>query len=295
MKRKARSRELDEKWTVEKPHKLLAFLYEMMPNRSRNTVKGILSRGQVVINGKVSTQFDDPLHPGDVVQIHSRVATETVKLSGLRILFEDDDLIVVEKDAGLLTVASKNERQMTAYRQLADYVKSVDPRNRIFIVHRLDRDTSGVMIFAKTKEMQQTLQNDWHNIVPERAYIALVEGNVKKDGTITTWLKENKAFVVYSSFRPNDGQKAVTHYKVLKKNRHNSLLEVHLETGRKNQIRVHMQDLKHPIVGDRKYGAKTRPIGRLGLHAHKISFTHPVTGKALTFESKVPASFLKTF
>ncbi len=295
MKRKARSRELDEKWTVETPHKLLAFLYERIPNRSRNTVKGILSRGQVVINGKASTQFDDPLHPGDVVQIHSRVATETVKLSGIRILFEDDDLLVIEKDAGLLTVASKNERHITAYRQLMDYVKTVDPRNRVFIVHRLDRDTSGVMIFAKNKDVQQTLQNDWHNIVPERAYTALVEGSVRKDGTITTWLKENKAFVVYSSYRPNDGQKAVTHYKVLKKNRHNSLLEVRLETGRKNQIRVHMQDLKHPIVGDRKYGAETRPLGRLGLHAHKISLTHPVTGKALSFESKVPAAFLKLF
>lgn len=295
MKRKAKSRELDGQWRVESPSQLLAFLFEKMPNKSRNTVKGILSRGQVTINGNVSTQFNDTLKPDDLIKIHSRVATETVKLSGLRILFEDDDLIVIEKDAGLLTIATKNEKQLTVYRQLMDYVKTVQPNNRIFIVHRLDRDTSGIMIFAKSKEVQQTLQNNWHELVPERAYIALVEGAVKKDGTITSWLKENSAFIVYSSPKPNDGQKAVTHYKVLKKNRNNSLLEVHLETGRKNQIRVHMQDLRHPIVGDKKYGSQTRPIGRLGLHAYKIAFTHPVTNEALAFESKIPSSFLKLF
>lgn len=295
MTRKARSRELDGEWQVQSASPLLAFLFEMMPTKSRNTVKGVLSRGQVTINGKVSTQFNDSLQPGDTIKIHSRVSDETVKLSGVRILFEDDDLIVIEKEAGLLTIASKNEKHLTAYRQLMDYVKTAHPNNRVFIVHRLDRDTSGIMIFAKNKEVQQTLQNNWHELVPERAYIALVEGTVKKDGIITSWLKENSAFIVYSSPKPNDGQKAITHYKVLKNNRHNSLLEVHLETGRKNQIRVHMQDLKHPIVGDKKYGSETRPIGRLGLHAHKIVFTHPVTHESLTFESKIPPAFLKLF
>lgn len=295
MKRRARSRELDGEWTVKEPGELLAFLYSALSNRSRNAVKSVLSRGQVVVNGKVSTKFNQSLRPGDHVQIHSRVASESVKLSGIQILFEDDDIIVIEKDAGLLTVATKNERHSTAYRQLMDYVKSVHPNNRIFIVHRLDRDTSGIMIFAKSKDVQQKLQNNWHDIVPKRAYVALVEGSLKKGGTMTTWLKENRAFIVYSSFKPNDGQKAVTHYNVMKTSRQYSLVEVHLETGRKNQIRVHMQDLGHPIVGDKKYGAKTRPIGRLGLHAHKIAFTHPTTGEFLTFESKVPASFLKLF
>lgn len=295
MKRKARSRELDGEWVVQSPSQLLAFLYEMMPEKSRNTVKGILSRGQVTINDKSSTQFNDALQLGDIVKVHARVATESVKLSGIRIVHEDDDILVIEKEAGLLTIASKHEKHVTAYRQLMDYTKTVHPNNRIFIVHRLDRDTSGLMIFAKSKEVQQKLQSNWHEIVPERAYTALVEGAVRKDGTITSWLKENKAFIVYSSPRPNDGQKAVTHYKVLKKNRQNSLLEVHLETGRKNQIRVHMQDLRHPIVGDKKYGAKTRPIGRLGLHAHRIAFTHPTTDEFLTFESKIPTSFTKIF
>lgn len=296
MHKKGRSQELDGKWTVQQESELLAFLFNKMSNKSRNAVKGILTRGQVVVNGKATTQHNFNLSQGDTVQIHTRVADETVKLAGLRILFEDDHLIVIEKDAGLLTIATNHEKQKTAYYQLMDYVKSINPSYRIFIVHRLDRDTSGVMIFAKSKKVQQLLQDNWHSIVPERAYIALVEGAVQKTaGTIESWLKENKAFVMYSSQRPNDGQKAITHYKVLKKNKRNSLVEVHLETGRKNQIRVHMQDLRHPIVGDKKYGATTKPIGRLGLHAHKIAFTHPITNKSLTFESKIPKQFLTLF
>lgn len=296
MQKKGRSRELDGKWTVQAEAKLLPFLFEKMHNKSRNAVKGILTRGQVVVNDKSITQHNFQLKQGDTVQIHTRVADESVKLSGLRILFEDEHLIVIEKDAGLLTIATNREKQKTAYYQLMDYVKSINPSYRVFIVHRLDRDTSGVMIFAKSKNVQQLLQENWHSIVPKRAYIALVEGSVQKNaGTITSWLKENRAFIMYSSQRPNDGQKAVTHYKVLKRNKKNSLLEVHLDTGRKNQIRVHMQDLHHPIVGDKKYGATTKPIGRLGLHAHKIAFTHPITNKSLAFESKIPKQFLTLF
>lgn len=296
MQKKGRSRELDGKWTVQEEAKLLPFLFEKMHNKSRNAVKGILTRGQVVVNDKSITQHNFQLKQGDTVQIHTRVADESVKLSGLRILFEDEHLIVIEKDAGLLTIATNREKQKTAYYQLMDYVKSINPSYRVFIVHRLDRDTSGVMIFAKSKNVQQLLQENWHSIVPKRAYIALVEGSVQKNAeTITSWLKENRAFIMYSSQRPNDGQKAVTHYKVLKRNKKNSLLEVHLDTGRKNQIRVHMQDLHHPIVGDKKYGARTKPIGRLGLHAHKIAFTHPITNKSLAFESKIPKQFLTLF
>lgn len=296
MQKKGRSRELDGKWTVQEEAKLLPFLFEKMHNKSRNAVKGILTRGQVVVNDKSITQHNFQLKQGDTVQIHTRVADESVKLSGLRILFEDEHLIVIEKDAGLLTIATNREKQKTAYYQLMDYVKSINPSYRVFIVHRLDRDTSGVMIFAKSKNVQQLLQENWHSIVSKRAYIALVEGSVQKNAeTITSWLKENRAFIMYSSQRPNDGQKAVTHYKVLKRNKKNSLLEVHLDTGRKNQIRVHMQDLHHPIVGDKKYGATTKPIGRLGLHAHKIAFTHPITNKSLAFESKIPKQFLTLF
>lgn len=295
MKKRARSSERDAEWIVKEPTELLKFLYEMMPTRSRNAVKGVLSRGQVGVNGEATTQFNDALQPGDRVQIHSRVATDDVKMTGVKIIHEDDDIIVIEKEAGLLSIASDNERHLTAYRQLTNYVQSIHAKNRIFVVHRLDRDTSGIMLFAKSKEVQQTLQNAWQEVVPERTYIALVEGVVKKGGTITSWLTENKAFMVYSSPHPNEGQKAVTHYKVLKSNRNLSLLQVNLETGRKNQIRVHMQELGHSVVGDKKYGSRNNAIGRLGLHAHAIAFTHPTTGEALRFESKIPASFTRGF
>lgn len=295
MKKRARSSELDAEWIVEESTELLKFLFKMMPSRSRKAVKGILGRGQVVVNGEATTQFNDALRPGDRVQIHSRVANYDVKMTGVKILHEDDDVIVIEKEAGLLSITSEKERHMTAYRQLTDYVQSIHAKNRIFVVHRLDRDTSGVMLFAKSKTVQQRLQNAWQEVVPERAYIALVEGSVKKDDTITSWLTEDKTFTMRSSPRPNKGQRAVTHYKVLKSNRDFSLLQVNLETGRKNQIRVHMKDLGHPIVGDKKYGSRNNIIGRLGLHAHSIAFTHPATGETLRFESKIPKSFTRKF
>ena len=295
MERKARSSERDAEWIVDESTELLKYLYKMLSNRSRNSVKGILSRGQVIVNGTVSTQFNDSLQPGDRVQIHTRVAANEVTMTGVNIIHEDDDLIVIEKEAGLLSIASDDEKHMTAYRQLTDYVRSVHAKNRIFVVHRLDRDTSGVMIFAKNKEVQQTLQNTWQESVPERAYIALVEGTVTKDGTVISWLTENKTFMVYSSQRENDGQKAITHYKVLESNRNFSLLQVNLETGRKNQIRVHMKDIDHPVIGDKKYGSRNNSLGRLGLHAHAIAFTHPTSGEKMRFESKVPAIFMRTF
>ncbi|CAM4258998.1 RluA family pseudouridine synthase [Jeotgalicoccus halotolerans] len=284
-----------EEWTVKEHTEVLEFLFKVMPSKSRNAVKGILKRGQVVVNDKPTTQFDDALKPGDLVQIRDRVASASVKLKGLKILHEDDDLIVIDKESGLLSMGSKQERQMTAYRQLMEYVQSIHPNNRVFIVHRLDRDTSGVMIFARSKMIQQHLQKAWTEAVQERSYIALVEGVMKKDGTITSWLTEDKTFMMHSSPKPNHGQKAITHYKVLKTNRKFSLLKVNLDTGRKNQIRVHMQDLGHPIAGDKKYGSEVNSINRLGLHANAIKFKHPTSGKVMRFESEVPASFTRGF
>lgn len=285
----------NDEWVVNEQTELLKYLYEVLSSRSRNSVKAILNRGQVLVNGKVSTQFNDSLNPGDKVQIHTHVATDKVKMTGVTILHEDNDLIVIEKEPGLLSIASEDEKHLTAYRQLTDYVRNSNPKNRIFVVHRLDRDTSGVMVFAKNKEAQQTLQNSWQESVPERVYIALVEGTVKKDGTVTSWLTENKTFMVYSSPRPNDGKKAITHYKVLQSNRNFSLLQVNLDTGRKNQIRVHMLDIGHPVVGDKKYGSRNNAIGRLGLHANAIELKHPTTGESMRFESKVPASLTRPF
>jgi len=193
-------------------------------------------------------------------------------------------------------MASETEKQKTAYSILSEYVKRFDPNNLIFIVHRLDRDTSGLMMFAKSKKIQEILQKDWNNSIIERSYVAIVEGVIEKpEGTVSSWLKENKALVVYSSQTPDDGQKAVTHYKVLKTNKVFSLLEVKLETGRKNQIRVHMKDIGFPVTGDKKYGSKLNPIGQMGLHARVLSFKHPITGKALRFDTPIPLKFQKLF
>ena len=290
---KKKSNEKKAGWIVQEPAELLKFLFEMMPAQSRKAVKGMLGRGQVTVNDTVMTQFNETLAPGDRVTILSQGANPKVKVRGIEILYEDDDLIVIDKDAGLLTIASDKEKQATAYRQLSDYVKSANPKARIFIVHRLDRDTSGVMLFAKNKQTQQRLQNTWKDSVRERTYIALVEGTVKEKGTVTSWLTEDKTLTMRSSSRPNKGQKAVTRYKVLKAGRESSLLQVNLETGRKNQIRVHMQDIGHPIIGDKKYGSRKNIIGRLGLHASALQFKHPSTGEVLRFKSKIPGSFTR--
>nr|WP_132746175.1 RluA family pseudouridine synthase [Scopulibacillus darangshiensis] len=281
---------------VEEQGELLGFLLDRLSNRSRNSVKGIMTRGQVSVNGQAVTKHNHPLRPGDRVTIHFGMVSAGKKLNGLQILHEDDDIIVINKEAGLLSIATAKERDLTAYKQLMDHVRSQNARNRIFIVHRLDRDTSGVMMFAKNEKAKRLLQSAWQEAVLERTYIALVAGRVEQTkGTMTSWLKETKTYIMVSSKRPGSGQKAVTHYSVLKSNRAFSLLEVHLETGRKNQIRVHMQDLGHPIVGDKKYGSKKNVIGRLGLHAQVLAFKHPITGKHLRFETTIPDKFLQLF
>lgn len=280
-------------YTVKESTTLLPFLLEVMPNRGRNSVKSILERGQVSVDDHIETYYKYELHPGQTVSIlPNKVARREGALVGLSILYEDDDLIVVNKEAGLLTIATNKEKRRTAHYQLMNYVRKQHPRNRVFIVHRLDQDTSGVMMFAKNEQAKRKLQDSWRKFVKERAYLALVEGKVTKQcSTITSWLKETKTHRMYSSSNKNDGQFAKTHYKVLQTNNNFSLLEVHLDTGRKNQIRVHMHDLGHPVVGDKKYGAKTNAIRRLGLHAHTLSFIHPTTNEVLTFKSPAPKVF----
>lgn len=283
-------------YTVTEPVELLTFLLNNISNLSRNSIKSLLARGQVLVDGKAITAYNHALVPGQTISLSKDKASDKPELLGLSILHEDDDVIVIQKDAGLLSVASPKENELTAYRQLMAHVRSQNPNGRIFVVHRLDRDTSGVMMFAKSEQVQQALQNSWQDTVKERTYIALVEGAVKKpEGTITSWLKESSTLRMYSSPYPNDGQHAITHYKTIESNRNYSLLEVNLETGRKNQIRVHMEDIGHPIVGDKKYGSKSKIIGRLGLHANVLAFVHPTDGQLMRFESKVPKSFMYPF
>lgn len=281
-------------YTVDEPSELLPYLLNVLAKSSRNSVKSILTRGQVMVDDQLITKHNYPLQPGQKVKIQSNKAAINVsKLVGVSILHEDDDLIVINKDAGVLSVASEKEKDHTAYREITAYVKRSRPDNRIFVIHRLDRDTSGIMMFAKNEETQQALQSTWNESVKERLYTALVEGKVRPEsGTITSWLTENSAFRVYSSPTDNGGQLAVTHYRKVQGNKECTLLEVLLETGRKNQIRVHMEELGHPVMGDRKYGATGNPLRRVGLHATALSFVHPRTGEVVRFEAEIPKVFM---
>lgn len=280
---------------VDKDNELMKFLMEKMPQNSRNNIKSLLTQRRVMVDDVIVSQYNAPLKEGQKVSITKTKITKH-KLEGVSIVYEDNDILVVEKERGILSVATQNEREKTAYNILKNYLKEKNSKDKIFVVHRLDRDTSGVMIFAKSEKAQDILQTTWNDSVKERTYVALVEGNVKKDSdTIISYLAENKAMITYSTANEEEGKKAVSHYKVLKRNKNYSLLEVNIETGRKNQIRVHMQDLGHSVVGDEKYGSTKNPIKRLGLHAHTIVFKHPITKEVLSFTSKIPEAFLSLF
>ena len=279
---------------VSETTELMKFLIEKFPEKSRTTIKSMLAHKQVTVDDLVTTKFDFPLKRGQMVYLNKKKTDEKPRFRGMRIVHEDAHVIVIEKASGLLSIATDTEKSKTAYSMLSEYVKRFDPKNLIFIVHRLDRDTSGLMMFAKSKKVQEALQKDWNDSIIERSYVVVVEGEVEKaEGTVTSWLKENKALVMFSSQTPDDGQKAITNYKVLKVGKQFSLLEVKLETGRKNQIRVHMKDLGHPVTGDKKYGAKLNPIGQMGLHARVLAFKHPVTGRTLRFDTPIPGKFTK--
>lgn len=282
--------------TITEPGELMQALLAHQASKGRNFLKGLLARGQVFVNGTARTAYNYPLQPGDALEIRWEKVAAPPELAGLSILYEDDHLIVINKDSGLLSVSDGEEKDLTAYRQLNDHVRASAPESRIFVVHRLDRDTSGVMLFAKTEQAKLKLQENWQDAVLERTYIALAEGKVKRsDGTITSWLKETSTLRMYSSPTDNGGQKAITHYKVLRTQYNYSLLEMRLETGRKNQIRVHLHDIGHPVAGDKKYGARSNPIGRLGLHAQVLAFIHPATDEKMRFETAMPGKFLRVF
>lgn len=213
------------------------------------------------------------------------------KRDKLNILYEDKYLIVVSKPHNLLTIGTDKIRDNTLYRKVSDYVKKQHKSNKIFIVHRLDKDTSGIILFAKTEEVKRKLQQNWDKTT--RYYVALVEGSIKTSGTIKTWLRETKTLITYSSNKPNDGHLAITKYEPIISNKEYTLLKIQILTGRKNQIRVHMKDINHPIVGDKKYGSTKNPIRRMCLHATYLEFIHPVLNKKILLEEKHPEIFTK--
>lgn len=281
-----------EQYVPQQEALLLEFLISAMPDRKRTNIKELLQHNQVRVNGTVTTRFDQPLQPGDSVEINLTREFPYFYNRRLKLVYEDNDIMVANKGYGLLSMGNDKVREGTAYSILKDYLKWVDPRLKIFIVHRLDRDTSGLLMFAKNQEAKERMQHNWNNMVLNRKYYAVVEGNVEQDeGTVRSYLAENSQYEVYSTDNPDEGQLAVTRYKVLKRRNGYSLLEIELDTGRKNQIRVHMKDLGHPIAGDRKYGAKSSPIHRLALHAGTLRFVHPMTRREMNFSTGIPTSF----
>ena len=275
--------------------RLLDFLFASMPDRKRTTVKDYLKHRQVMVDGSVTTQWDAPLAPGSIVRVNTSREFQTFSHPRLKLVYEDDDIIVVNKGYGLLSVGTDTKRDGTAYSILRDYVKRVDPRQKLFIVHRLDQHTSGLMMFAKTAQAKETMQHNWNNMVIERKYVAVVEEGAPEpaEGQVRSFLAENAEHVVYVTDDPSLGREALTEYRTLSARGNYALLELQLATGRKNQIRVHMQQLGHPIAGDRKYGAKTSPLHRLALHARTLRFVHPTTRRDMNFSTPVPEGFKK--
>lgn len=281
-----------ETYTVNEPATLLTFLIQTMPHRKRTTIKELLKHRQVAVGENPVTQHDTPLHPGDTVRVNLTREFPTFYNRRLKIVYEDDHIIVANKGYGLLSMGTDKIKEGTAYSILRDWVKLKDPRNKLFIVHRLDRDTSGLMMFAKTEQAKTEMQHNWNNMVISRRYLAMIEGSMNPpEGIIRSYLAENSQYEVYSTDNPDEGQLAVTRYKTLSSRKGYSLLEVELDTGRKNQIRVHLSDQGHPIIGDRKYGAHASPIHRLALHAQTLRFVHPVTRRDMNFSTPVPAAF----
>lgn len=273
---------------------LLEYLFHCLPDRKRTTVKEYLKHNQVMVNGTVTTMFNKPLSEGDTVSVNTSREFQTFSNPRLQIVYEDDDILVVNKGYGLLSVGTDKKKDLTAYSLLRDYLKRKDPRNKIFIVHRLDQQTSGLMMFAKTMEAKEAMQHNWNNMVLERKYIAVVHGVLEpEEGVIRSYLAENSAHEMYSTDDPSKGRLAVTGYRTVKKRGSYSMVELSLSTGRKNQIRVHMKEAGHVIVGDRRYGSEASPIHRLALHAQTLRFVHPVTRRDMNFSSALPPGFAK--
>ncbi len=282
-----------KQFVVKEPCELLEFLLLTFKGQSRNSVKSLLGSHRVTIDGAPVTQFNFKLYPGDTVIISDSPIRKKTR-SNLPIIYEDNDLIVINKPTKLLSVPSDNEKGSTAFRMVNDYLQQKDKHNRAFIVHRLDEDTSGVLMFAKNDKMARALTDgdNWNNLTKKRGYYAIVEGQLdKKEGTITSYLKKNAQNLMYSSKKKGDGQYAVTHYKVVQENALYTLVDVNIDTGRKNQIRVHFGDLGHHVIGDDKYGEPSNPIKRLGLHAYELDIVNPLNGKMMKFKAPMPKEF----
>ena len=286
-------------YPVKEPAELLQFLMNRISGISRTRAKELLSQRMVYVDKEIVTQYNYPLRPGQLVQISKNRHVHTLTNRWVRLVYEDAFLIVVEKKQGILTNALPGDRRANVKSILDEYVKRQNKAFSVHTVHRLDKGTSGLLLFAKRRDIQQMFTENWKDLVTDRRYVAVVQGEMEKDsGTVTSWLTDNKMFVTYSSQENNGGKFAATNYRTLKRKNGFSLVELKLDTGRKNQIRVHMQDLHHPIVGDFKYGStldrygeRYDAAGRICLHAFRLAFRHPITGEDLQFETPYPSEF----
>lgn len=272
------------RYICDKDDELFNYLRINMSNKSKNNIKSLLKNECVLVNNRIVTKYNYVVKIGDIIEINKskRINCE------LDIIYEDDNIIVVNKPSKLLTISNKNEKENTLYRMVSDYLKK--EKKKVFVIHRLDYDTSGVIMFAKNRDIQELYQSKWNELAKIREYTAVVEGVTDSKGHIESYLKQTKTLLVYSS-KSKDGYFAITDYERIMYNDKYSMLKIHISTGRRNQIRCHMQDIKHPILGDSRYDSRYNPLGRLALHANKLVITDPISKKELTFVSKIPLEF----
>lgn len=283
-----------DRYTVDAEAPLLEWLLQHV-KESKNKVKATLRNRGIKVNGKTISQFDYALKKGDKISVSQSKKSETLRNRFVRIVFEDQYLVVVEKNVGILSMAA-GHASLNVKSVLDDYFRRTRQKCTAHVVHRLDRDTSGLMIYAKDINTEQLLEHDWHQTVYDRRYVAVLSGEMEDDeGTIANWLKDNKAYITYSSPVDNGGKYAVTHFHVLRRSVDHSLVEFRLETGRKNQIRVHAADMGHPVCGDIKYGNGDDPLQRLCLHAYVLCFYHPIHHRRMEFSTPIPPQFRKLF
>lgn len=274
---------------------LLSFLTEKMPNLSNKTLRHIIANHQVAVGGVPVSLFAYRLYPEDEVLV-SYNQIKKRQLRPLDIIYEDDDLIAINKPSGLLSVATDREKGKTAYRFVSDYLVAKNRNARAFVVHRLDEDTSGVLVFAKNYETREALQNHWQEIVEKRGYYAIVEGeDIPDRGRLENYLTQNDLHLVFITKNKAVGKLAITNYMKMAAKNGLALLDINIESGRKNQIRVQLGNIGHYVIGDDKYGEPSNPLGRLGLHAYELIFTNPLSKKRYDFKTEMPKEFKTLF